>query len=90
MHVGGYNKKPDYPRLGPSLLIAASVILAIRTAKWGARQEGTASDRDLDKEVEHAITLANLVLTALLQKKASLFPSQDVPWYVATEEDVPK
>jgi hypothetical protein len=38
-----------------ALLIATCLILAIRTAKWAARaSDSTASDTDLDREIEHA------------------------------------
>ena len=33
LEVGGYTERPDWPKLGPSLLIATCLILAIRTAK---------------------------------------------------------
>jgi len=32
--IGGYHSCPDFPKMGPSLLIASCLILAIRTAKW--------------------------------------------------------
>ena len=90
MQVGGYTKTPDWVKLGPSLLIASCVILAIRTAKWAASSEGTHSQRDLEVEIDHSIMLANSVLAALLSRKASLFPSKDVPWYVASDDDLPQ
>jgi hypothetical protein len=33
LNVGGYMDKPDWPKLGPSLLIATALIVAIRTVK---------------------------------------------------------
>jgi hypothetical protein len=36
LEVGGYTDRPDWPKLGQSLLIASCLILAIRTAKWTA------------------------------------------------------
>jgi hypothetical protein len=36
LDVGGYTDRPDWPKLGPSLLIATCLIVAIRTAKWPA------------------------------------------------------
>jgi hypothetical protein len=33
MTIGGYDKRIDYERLGPTMMIAASIIIAIRTAK---------------------------------------------------------
>ena len=90
MQVGGYNKEPDWVRLGPSLLIASCVILAIRTAKWAARTGQTNSERDLEVEIDHSIHLAGRVLGVLVSRKANLFPSKDVPWYVADDADEPK
>jgi len=33
VHVGGIHKEVDYQKLGPALLIASGLVLAIRTAK---------------------------------------------------------
>ena len=87
MQIGGYKKRPDWVKLGPSLLIASCVILAIRTAKWAAITGGTNSERDLEVEIDHSIHLANRVLGTLLQRKENLFPSKDVPWYVPNDDD---
>jgi hypothetical protein len=39
--------------VGPSLLIGAFLILAVRTVKWAPRARGgTTSDRELDVEIE--------------------------------------
>ena len=86
--IGGYNKSPDWVKLGPSLLIASCVILAIRTAKWAARTSGTSSQRDLDVEVENATYLADRVLAHLLAKREGLFPSKQEPWYHVDKEDI--
>lgn len=91
MRMGGHHQRPDYPKLGPSLLIASCVILGLRTAKWALRNEtSTASDHDLEAEVENSIHLARRVLSHLLAKDAGLFPSVKVPWYQTTDDDVPK
>ena len=37
LNIGGFKDHPDWPKMGPSLLIATCLILAIRTAKWAAR-----------------------------------------------------
>jgi hypothetical protein len=37
LDIGGYDQKPDRPRMGPSLLIASCPILAIRTAKLASQ-----------------------------------------------------
>ena len=91
LDIGGYDQKPDWPKMGPSLLIASCLILAIRTAKWSPRASGgTASDRELDVEVEHAIHLAGRVLSHLVSKRQSIFPQKREPWFVPNGEDVPR
>ena len=52
LEVGGYNERPDLPKLGPSLLIASCLILAIRTAKWTAKHDEKLSNQDLDVEID--------------------------------------
>jgi hypothetical protein len=37
MKVAGHDRKPDWDKLGPSILIATALIVAIRTAKWAAK-----------------------------------------------------
>ena len=37
LEIGGYEERPDWPKMGPSLLIATCLILAIRTAKRPAQ-----------------------------------------------------
>jgi hypothetical protein len=32
--VGGYRREVYFQKLGPTLLIASTLVLAIRTAKW--------------------------------------------------------
>jgi hypothetical protein len=90
MEIGGFNKEPDWVRLGPSLLIASCLILAIRTAKWEAHSSGTQSHRDLDVEVDYAIFLASTVLSTLLRRKSNLFQQKDVPWYQPSEDESTK
>lgn len=91
LDVGGYEQRPDWPKLGPSLLIGACLILAVRTAKWPPRTGGgTTSDRDLEVEVANAIHLAGRVLSALVSRGDSIFPTKKVPWFVASGEDVPE
>ena len=91
LNVGGFEQKPDFPKMGPSLLIGACLILAVRTAKWSIRSSNsTASDKELESEVEHAIHLAARVLAKLVASRASMFPHVRVPWFTPDEEDVPK
>jgi hypothetical protein len=53
----GLEDHPDWPKLGPSLLVATCLILAIRTAKWVVRSDSTTSNMDLEQEIDHAAHL---------------------------------
>jgi hypothetical protein len=65
--------------------------LAIRTAKWPVRSSGgTASDRELDIEIDHAIHVAGRVFSALLSRHSSVFPQKREAWFVPSGEDVPE
>ena len=88
--VGGFRKEVDQERLGPTLAIAASLVLGIRTAKWPATHSEGLSDADWDKEIEHSVRIARTVLSHLTTRHPELFRSLEAPWYVATDEDVPK
>ncbi len=91
LKVGGYNTEPDYSKLGTALLIGACMILAVRTARWPVRSPGsTTSDMDLQAEVENAILLAERLMSHVVGRKPNLFPSKQMPWYVATDEDAPR
>jgi hypothetical protein len=91
LDIGGCEQRPDWPKMGPSLLIAACLILAVRTAKWPPRTgSGTESDRELDVEVENAIRLAGRVLSSLVSRHGSIFPSKKAPWFVPNGEDIPQ
>jgi hypothetical protein len=88
--VGGYRREVDSQKLGPALLIASSLILAIRTAKWSPTHSDGLSAVDWDKEVEHGARVAKIVLSHLTVRYPELFQGKDVPWFVATDEEVPK
>ena len=91
LNIGGYEDRPDWPKMGPSLLISTCLILAIRTAKWPARSsDSTASNMDLEKEIEHAAYLAGRVFARLVSKHPSIFPNRKKPWYQPDGEDQPK
>lgn len=90
MQVGGLNKQVDHPRLGPTLVIASSLILAIRTAKWPRDTVSTGSESDWDAEVEHSVRIAHRVLSYLLAKSPELFQQRDVPWYQPSDDESPK
>jgi hypothetical protein len=88
-NVGRFIQSPDWPKMGPSLLIASCLI--VRTAKWPPRASGeTTSDRDLDLEIDNAIHLAGRVFGVLVGRHEILFPKTTKPWFMPDEEDVPK
>ena len=90
MEIGGYKDVPDWPKMGPSLLIATVLIVAIRTAKWSATIDAKNSNSELDKEIHFAANVAQRVLSALTSAHPSIFPSKKQPWYRATSEDSPE
>jgi len=45
---------------------------------------------DWQKEVEHSARVAKAMLTHLTSRFPGLFTSRDVPWYQATDDDVPR
>lgn len=94
MKVAGTDSRPDWPKLGPSIIVATALIVAIRTAKWASKAGGDATfsdvDVELDKEVNFAARISIRVMHELLRRHASLFPSKQVPIYEAgSEEDSP-
>ena len=91
LDIGGYEQRPDWPKMGPSLLIASCLILAIRTAKWNVRPaDGTTADRDLDVEIEYAVQLAGRVFSALVGRHGNIFPQKREPWFVPNGDDEPR
>jgi hypothetical protein len=95
MRVAGHQRKPDWPRLGPSILIATALIVAIRTAKWAAKAAGDPLipdvDHELDKEVSFAARISIRIMHELLHKHEGLFPQKLDPIYEAgSEEDNPR
>lgn len=87
--VGGVRKEEAYQKLGPALLIASSLVLAIRTARWPVTHSDGLADVDWQKEIEHSARIAKAMMAHLTSRFPNLFASQDVPWYEATDEDVP-
>ena len=80
LKIGGFDDKPDWPKMGPSLLIATCLTLAIRTAKWQTRSsESTASNTDLEREIEYAAFLAGRVFAKLVSSHPSIFPNAKKP-----------
>lgn len=89
MEVVGHSKSPDWPKLGPSLLIATALVVAIRTARWGAKTPGDGFsdvDHDLDKEVVFAVRVTDRVLSALLSRKPAMFPEKKEAIYASGDE----
>jgi hypothetical protein len=94
MQVSGHEQRTDWPKLGPSVLIATALIVAIRTAKWAAQSKGdqrlSDTDVELDREISFAARISIRVLHELLRRHESLFPQKLVPTYEPTDEDIPR
>lgn len=88
--VGGYQREVDYQKLGPAVLIASSLVLAVRTARWAPTHGDGLADIEWEREVEHSVRMAKAVLSHLTARFPDLFQSKDVAWYVPTDEDVPQ
>lgn len=88
--VGGVRKEVDYQKLGPALLIASSLVLAVRTARWPPTHTDGLADVDWQNEIEHSARIAKAMLTHITSRFPNLFSSRDVPWYQPNDEDVPK
>ena len=76
--------------MGPSLLIATCLIVAIRTAEGPARSDEKLCDQEMNEEIEFAAYIAGRVLARLMTKCEEIFPQRKEPWYQANEEDVRK
>ncbi len=90
LEVGGFHDRPDWPKMGPSLLIATCLIVAIRTAEWPARSDDKLCDQEMNEEIEFAAYIAGRVLSKLMTKNETIFPQRKEPWYQANDEDVRK
>jgi hypothetical protein len=90
LEIGGTTNKSDWPKLGPSLLIATCLIVAIRTAKWTASADPHLSGRDLDQQIEFAAHLAGRVLARLMRTSEALFPQRKEPWFKPDGDDEPR
>jgi hypothetical protein len=87
IEVGGYHHRPDWPKMGPSLLIATCLIVAIRTAKWPVRSDVQLCDQDMNQEIEFAAYVARRVMMLLTTKFETIFPQKKEPWYQANEDE---
>lgn len=88
--IGGFRREIEQERLGPTIAIAASVILGMRTARWTATHSDELSASQWDKEIEHSVRVAKTLVSHLTTRHPELFRGKDVPWFTATDEDVPK
>ena len=70
------------------MMISASIILAIRTAKRPPQYSENLSTRDWEAEFEFAVKMASSLLGIAIHRKPELFQHKDVDWYVPDEEDV--
>jgi hypothetical protein len=43
-----------------------------------------------EKEIEHSVRIAKVVLSRVTARCPEMFQMKDVPWYVATDEEVPR
>ena len=90
MRIGGFRQEIDQQKLGPALLIASSLVLAIRTARWNPTHSDGLANVDLEKEVEHSVRIAKIVMSHLTGRYPELFPLKEVPWYAPSDEEVPR
>lgn len=49
--IGGFRKEVDYQKPCPALLIAASLVLAVRTARWPATHSDGLADVDWQRKL---------------------------------------
>ena len=91
MQVIGQNRVTDWPKLGPALLIATALVVAIRTARWTAQlpQDVQLSEVDpsLDKEIDFALRITNRLLHTLLKKHPSMFAQRLEAVYAPDDAD---
>ncbi len=90
MKVGGHNREIDYERLGATLVIAAAIILAIRTARRPPLYDESFSNRDWGDEMDFATKVAGHLVSTATRRKPEFFKHKDVPWYMPDDEDVLK
>lgn len=95
MNQVGSEWKVEWPKLGPSILIATALIVAIRTAKWSAKAAGDPHvsdvDPDLDREISFASRISMRVVHELLKRHETMFPGRREPIYDGIhEEDIQK
>jgi hypothetical protein len=89
MKATGFDQRPDFSRMGLTLVVASALILGIRTARWPPTLDENVVSPELDQEIDYAILLATRTLSRLLKQKESMFPSRREPSYAPGEEDSP-
>ena len=89
-HVGGYRREVDFQKLGPALIIASSLMLAIRTARWPPTHSDGLANMEWEREVGHSVRIEKIVLSHVTARCPEMFQMKDVPWYVATDDEVPR
>jgi hypothetical protein len=88
MKIVGNERRPDWPKLGPSIIIATALIVAIRTAKWVAKSSTDAQFSDVDVELDKEVSFAARISIRVMHER--LFPQRVVPTYEGgSEEDSP-
>jgi hypothetical protein len=87
-HSSGFREEVDYEKLGPALLIASNLVLAIRTARWPATHSDGLADVDWQGEVEHSSRITKIVLTHLTSRYPVMFQTKRTPWYEPSDEEV--
>jgi hypothetical protein len=90
LEIGGDHNRPDWPKMGPSLLIATALIVAIRTARWPIRDDHQISNPELDEEIHYAARVAQWIMVHLMHTCETVFPQRKEPWYQANDEDIPQ
>ena len=89
-HIGGYRREVDLQKLGPALIIASSLVLAIRTARWTPTHSDGLANMEWEKEIEHSVRIAKIVLSHVTARCPEMFQMKDTPCYVATDDEVPR
>jgi hypothetical protein len=85
-----YRREVDFQKLGPALIIASSLVVAIRTARWPPTHSDGLANMEWEKEIEHSVRIAKIVLSHVTARCPEMFQMKDVPWYVATDDEVPR
>jgi hypothetical protein len=88
--VGGYRSEVDQQKLGPTLVIALKHDLSHSYGALAPIHSDGLANMEWEKEIEHSVRIARLVLSHLTTRYPDMFQAKQVPWYVATDEEVPK